>query len=416
MESKNQGAILGSGQGPPAAQPSSNTTTIKCPECGSQKTWKDGLRYTTYGEIQRYICRDCAYRFSNSGIKPIDRLEKGRRQNLNCDSPIPFSSQVCVSQTKAMINLAKVETRTQEKAAGATKSQANAKGKILEVAWHLKKEGFSISTIHNYSKYLRLLVKRGADLCDPDNVKDIIALQESWGPASRRLAVAAYAAFASLNKIDWKPPKYQQTRKLPFIPLESEIDTLIAKSGKKIATLLQLLKETGMRIGEAYRLVWIDVDLEHNTITVNSPEKAGTARMLKISNKLAAMLNSLPKKGQKVFEGTCYNSLERNFYYVRKRAAETLKNPRLLKIHFHTLRHWKATMEYHRTKDILHIMKMLGHKRIENTLLYTQLITFETDEFHVKTAKTLEEACKLGEVGFEYFTTIEDTQIFRKRK
>jgi hypothetical protein len=73
-------------------------------------------------------------------------------------------------------------------------------------------------------------------------------------------------------------------------------------------------------------------------------------------------------------------------------------------------------MEYHKTKDILYLMKMLGHKRIENTLLYTQLITFETDEFHVKVAKTLEEACKLAEVGFEYFTTIEGAQIFRKRK
>ena len=73
-------------------------------------------------------------------------------------------------------------------------------------------------------------------------------------------------------------------------------------------------------------------------------------------------------------------------------------------------------MEYHKTKDILYLMKMLGHKRIENTLLYTQLITFETDKFHVKVATTLEEACKLAEVGFEYFTTIENAQIFRKRK
>jgi hypothetical protein len=44
--------------------------------------------------------------------------------------------------------------------------------------------------------------------------------------------------------------------------------------------------------------------------------------------------------------------------------AYQLQNPRLLREHFHTLRHWKATMEYHRTKDILHVMNVLGHKNI----------------------------------------------------
>ena len=37
---------------------------VKCPECGSQRNYKDGIRYTRNGEIQRYLCRDCAYRFT----------------------------------------------------------------------------------------------------------------------------------------------------------------------------------------------------------------------------------------------------------------------------------------------------------------------------------------------------------------
>ena len=39
-----------------------------------------------------------------------------------------------------------------------------------------------------------------------------------------------------------------------------------------------------------------------------------------------------------------------------------------------------------------------------------------TEEFHVKTAKTVEEACKLIEVGFEYVCEINGVKIFRKRK
>ncbi|MDR0373564.1 MAG: tyrosine-type recombinase/integrase [Nitrososphaerota archaeon] len=58
----------------------------------------------------------------------------------------------------------------------------------------------------------------------------------------------------------------------------------------------------------------------------------------------------------------------------RKKIAQKLKNERILKIHFHTLRHWKATPEYHKTKDIIHVMKLLGHRNIQDTMLYTHVV------------------------------------------
>ena len=68
----------------------------------------------------------------------------------------------------------------------------------------------------------------------------------------------------------------------------------------------------------------------------------------------------------------------------------------------HTFRHWKATMEYHKTKDILHVMQLLGHRNIKNTLIYTQLVRFKDDEYTARVAKTEEEICDLVESGFEY--------------
>jgi hypothetical protein len=75
-------------------------------------------------------------------------------------------------------------------------------------------------------------------------------------------------------------------------------------------------------------------------------------------------------------------------------------------------------MEYHRTKDILHVKRMLGHKKLENTELYTQLINFESDDWHVAHAKNLEEESKLIEAGFEHVRYSEKDQvaIYRKRK
>jgi transposase-like protein len=38
---------------------------VKCPECGSTRVWRDGLRYLAKGGVvQRWYCRDCGYRFS----------------------------------------------------------------------------------------------------------------------------------------------------------------------------------------------------------------------------------------------------------------------------------------------------------------------------------------------------------------
>ncbi len=81
------------------------------------------------------------------------------------------------------------------------------------------------------------------------------------------------------------------------------------------------------------------------------------------------------------------------------------------------MRHWKATTEYHKTKDILHVMRLLGHRNIKNTLLYTQLLdTANDDEFICKIAKTPKEIQELIENGFEYTCDLEGMKFFRKRK
>ena len=82
-----------------------------------------------------------------------------------------------------------------------------------------------------------------------------------------------------------------------------------------------------------------------------------------------------------------------------------------------TSKHWKATMEYHGTKDILHVMRLLGHKSIANTLIYTQLVEFEDDDkYCTAVANNVQEARQLLETGFEYVCSQKDEMLFRKRK
>ena len=287
--------------------------------------------------------------------------------------------------------------------------------KILEYSWWLHKQGYAESTIISRTKLLQRLVKLGANLFDPESVKETIAKQKNWSNGRKANAVDAYTSFLVMLGMRWDPPRYKRIRKLPFIPTESELDQLIAGCGFKTGTFLLLLKETGMRAGEAINLTWNDVDFIAKTVRV-TPEKGSEPRIFKVSDTLIERLKALPQTSNKVFGKTKLKTMHKMYADQRKRIAAKTKNPRLQRITFHTFRHWKATMEYHKTKDILYVMKLLGHKNINNTLVYTQLVDFSEKEYVTKVAWTLEEACKLIEAGFEYVCEMEGAKIFRKRK
>ena len=312
--------------------------------------------------------------------------------------------------------LAEEKPKVEKWAAGATeKMLVDVNGKILEFLWYLKKQGCTETTIKDYGSKLKYLAKQ-TNLLEPEAVKEFLA-KASMNETSKHNYVACLCGFYAFTSISWSPPIYKKVCKIPFIPTEQELELLIANSSKSLSALLQLLKETGMRVGEALRLKWADIDFERRTVRV-TPEKGSMPRILPISEKAIAMFKRIPTKSDKIFPSR--NVAQTIFYRRRKQLAYKLGNPRLLKIGFHTFRHWKATMEYHKTKDIIHVKELLGHRNIQNTLIYVTIdnAIFQntTEEFHVRTAKTVEEAIKLVEVGFEYVTTIEDAQIFRKRK
>ncbi|MCW4011324.1 MAG: hypothetical protein NWF05_12030 [Candidatus Bathyarchaeota archaeon] len=71
------------------------------------------------------------------------------------------------------------------------------------------------------------------------------------------------------------------------------------------------------------------------------------------------------------------------------------------------------------TKDILHVMQVLGHKNIKNTLIYVQLaeeLFKDQQEYISKIAKTEKDACQLIEAGFEYVCDFNGAKIFKKKK
>ena len=285
--------------------------------------------------------------------------------------------------------------------------------KILQYAWHLKKEGYRERTITSRVKLLNGLSRR-ADLFNPEAVKGAIArLDVTEG--RKEILVCVYGSLCRLNNIPFLPPRYQRVERLPFIPQETEIDQLIAGTSRKCSVYLQFLKETGARAGEAWNLRWIDLEFERMAVTL-IPEKGSNPRQIKVSSKLFAMLNQLPRRHERVFGPGKLDHFARWFYVKRRDVSQRLGNPRIRRIGFKTLRHWRASTLYHKTRDILLVQRTLGHKDIRNTLVYTHLIDLNEDDFACKAARTLDEASKLIEVGFDFVTEFDGVKLFRERK
>jgi integrase len=264
-----------------------------------------------------------------------------------------------------------------------------------------------------YKSCIRMLINSEANLYDPENVKQII-VSKSWKNGTKMQVTYAYDALTKMLKLSWTPPRYRQEEAFPFIPDEKEIDALVlGANSKRMTAYLQTLKETMADPSEALRLRWID--LNGNVITINRPVKGHYPRQIQISNNLVSMLNALDKSCENVFP-TTYQTIAASYVKVRKKVAMKLNNPRVLKITLTTFRHWGATMLYHQTRNILLVKKLLGHKKIENTMKYTQLIQFKDDDYEVATATTVEEAKNILSSGFEYVTEKDGIMLFRKPK
>ena len=281
----------------------------------------------------------------------------------------------------------------------------------------MKQDNYSDDTIERYTRILDTLTKRGANLTDVNSVKDTIAKQQ-WDNGTKQSARNAVMLFYKYAHITETLPTYKRTDKITFIPTETEIDQLISGTKHLMSTFLQTLKETASRYGEALQLKWTDFNTEANTISINQPEKGSNPRNIKISNKLATMLNTLPHDTNKIFPYKTKRITRNGFYRARKRIAKNTGNPRLLQIHFHTLRHWKATMELHKTNNIYAVMKLLGHKSLSNTQRYIGLLPDLTDDYVCEIANNATEAKKLVENAYEYVTGEynDGGKLFRKRK
>ena len=281
----------------------------------------------------------------------------------------------------------------------------------------MKNDGNSKETIKNNAKLLRTL-ELHTDLSNPEAVKQYIASKNVSNSYKKHLGLA-YEKFCQHYKIKWEIPSYKPQPKAIRVPTKEQIQILIANARRTMSIKLMLSAETGLRPVELCNLKVRDIDFDQRFIYPRTA-KHGNPRKLKISTNLRERLkghiahyNLTPQDS--LFKGDSEN-YGKYYRQMRNNLANKLGKPELRTIRLYDFRHYFATMLYAKTRDILLVMRQLGHKKIQNTLIYTQLINLQDDEWTCRTATNVKESTALIEAGFEYVTDQDGFKLFRKRK
>jgi integrase/recombinase XerD len=279
---------------------------------------------------------------------------------------------------------------------------------------NLQSSGKADLTVKFVSDRLKYLSKY-ADLDDSEAVGLLIARKQCANSHKDGL-VKAHNHYAQFYGINYVKPKFRCEKKLPKIPRNEALLSVISASSKKYAAIFKILMETGVMPHELVNVSLKDIDLDKGTLVVRG-FKGHSSRVFKLKDDTQAIRKKYIRTHycEKPFpDADWMGSVWRR---VRNEVAEKLKDPSIRSIRLYGLRHYYATMLYHRTKDILLVKQQLGHKKIETTLVCTQLVQFsENDEFYSAAAKNISEAQKLIEQGFDYVCDVDSVKLFRKRK
>jgi len=165
--------------------------------------------------------------------------------------------------------------------------------------------------------------------------------------------------------------KTEETRR-NFLTLE-ELNKLVKTECQnplmKQAALFSAL--TGLRFSDIQKLTWDEIEhVKGQGYFVNfTQKKTKGIEVLPISEQAFQLLGIRPATGGQVFDGLQYSAYYNKHLYQWIGAAGITKN-----ITFHCFRHTYATLLLNKGTDIYTVSKMLGHKDLKTTQIYTKVI------------------------------------------
>lgn len=167
----------------------------------------------------------------------------------------------------------------------------------------------------------------------------------------------------------------RKTHHLPGILSKEEVAAMLnSLVNLKHRAILATIYGLGLRVSELVALQLRDIDSERMLVIIKNG-KGNKDRIVMLSEKLLALLRNYAKEYKPetfLFEGQGGNrysvSSIRKIFLKAKEKANVKKHATI-----HTLRHSFATHLLENGTDIRIIQKLLGHKSINTTLIYTHV-------------------------------------------
>lgn len=176
--------------------------------------------------------------------------------------------------------------------------------------------------------------------------------------------------------------KFKEDNARERILTAEEARRLIEAAAASIRPILVIALNTGMRKNEILSLKWANVDFLRGYILIEH-SKSGKARKVPMNGAVSSALMGLPhvkEKGDEV-EFVFYNpetkghvkDIKTGFRAACRRAKadpEDKKDPGIVGLRLHDLRHTAATWMIQTGVDIVTVSKILGHASIQMTMRY----------------------------------------------
>ncbi|MCK4650258.1 tyrosine-type recombinase/integrase [Candidatus Pacearchaeota archaeon] len=241
----------------------------------------------------------------------------------------------------------------------------------------LKLRNLSKETQKNYNLIVRKFLDIACNLSNEELRRNV--LKDIDDKKSTSSIKQKYSALKILYEINHKPqnfrlPNYQTESKLPDVLNKGNVKRIIEFTKNPVHKLIvQLLYSGGLRVSEIVNLQPRDIDVERNVLIVRQGKgkkdritllseslKEDILKHLLANNPIKYFFESNRKK--KYSKRTIEEIVSRNSFSAIGRKATP-----------HTLRHSFATHLLEAGTDIRYIQKLLGHKNLRTTQIYTHV-------------------------------------------
>jgi len=264
---------------------------------------------------------------------------------------------------------------------------------------YLEGSGKAHATVIAYSKDIEQLInfasKSGKTLVDEVSIEDIeefkvvLHKQRYTGKSISRKVNSIKAFFRFLvgqQILEHNPanlvshPKFDQTPPRILSRVEYRALRDVCRGDARMAGVIELLLQTGMRISEIASLQTTDVDFDRNLVVIKAQNSRGARKIplnLAAKTLLKEYLQVRPRAREKTMflTKTCRPFLVRN---IRTAIDRYFRIAGIKGAKVNDLRHTFIVEQLKAGTPLVYVSQLVGHKRITTTEKYLKLIEAKT--------------------------------------